>query len=95
MLVSKTRDLSSILDGPALTDIKNITNTSAASGCVSINDCTLSYCFVKSRSSGYSSVRLECLLWEQEVVSSNLAIPTNWREQLSRRRDCLLSRSFG
>lgn len=26
--------------------------------------------------SGYSSARLECLLWEQEVVSSNLAIPT-------------------
>ena len=25
---------------------------------------------------GCSSARLECLLWEQEVVSSNLAIPT-------------------
>ena len=27
---------------------------------------------------GYSSARLECLLWEQEVVSSNLAIPTGY-----------------
>ncbi len=26
---------------------------------------------------GSSSARLECLLWEQEVVSSNLAYPTN------------------
>ena len=27
--------------------------------------------------SGYSVVRLSRLLWEQEVASSNLAIPTN------------------
>ena len=27
---------------------------------------------------GSSSARLECLLWEQEVVSSNLAYPTKW-----------------
>ena len=26
---------------------------------------------------GSSSARLECLLWEQEVVSSNLAYPTS------------------
>ena len=31
---------------------------------------------------GYSSARLECLLWEQEVVSSNLAIPTKERYNL-------------
>ena len=30
----------------------------------------------KRKSAGCSSARLECLLWEQEVVSSNLAIPT-------------------
>ena len=30
----------------------------------------------KKKHSGFSSARLECLLWEQEVVSSNLAIPT-------------------
>ena len=29
---------------------------------------------------GCSSARLECLLWEQEVVSSNLAIPTNQKK---------------
>ena len=33
----------------------------------------------KIECSGYSSARLECLLWEQEVVSSNLAIPTRKR----------------
>ena len=31
----------------------------------------------KRKCAGCSSARLECLLWEQEVVSSNLAIPTN------------------
>ena len=30
----------------------------------------------KRKCAGCSSARLECLLWEQEVVSSNLAIPT-------------------
>ena len=29
-----------------------------------------------TRFTGSSSARLECLLWEQEVVSSNLAYPT-------------------
>ena len=32
---------------------------------------------LKRKCAGCSSARLECLLWEQEVVSSNLAIPTN------------------
>ena len=31
------------------------------------------------RRAGSSSARLECLLWEQEVVSSNLAYPTGSR----------------
>ena len=31
---------------------------------------------------GSSSARLECLLWEQEVVSSNLAYPTESRVAL-------------
>ena len=31
-----------------------------------------------SKATGSSSARLECLLWEQEVVSSNLAYPTKW-----------------
>ena len=34
----------------------------------------------KRKCAGCSSARLECLLWEQEVVSSNLAIPTNQEE---------------
>ena len=33
---------------------------------------------------GSSSARLECLLWEQEVVSSNLAYPTENRVSLTR-----------
>ena len=33
--------------------------------------------FRERKCAGCSSARLECLLWEQEVVSSNLAIPTN------------------
>ena len=33
----------------------------------------------REKAAGCSSARLECLLWEQEVVSSNLAIPTNHR----------------
>ena len=36
----------------------------------------------KRKCAGCSSARLECLLWEQEVVSSNLAIPTNQQERL-------------
>ncbi len=36
--------------------------------------------FRKRKCAGCSSARLECLLWEQEVVSSNLAIPTNLRK---------------
>ena len=35
--------------------------------------------FRERKCAGCSSARLECLLWEQEVVSSNLAIPTNHR----------------
>ena len=34
----------------------------------------------EKEATGSSSARLECLLWEQEVVSSNLAIPTNLRK---------------
>ena len=34
----------------------------------------------REKAAGCSSARLECLLWEQEVVSSNLAIPTNPKE---------------
>ena len=34
----------------------------------------------REKVAGCSSARLECLLWEQEVVSSNLAIPTNQKE---------------
>ena len=34
----------------------------------------------REKAAGCSSARLECLLWEQEVVSSNLAIPTNQKE---------------
>ena len=34
----------------------------------------------EKEATGSSSARLECLLWEQEVVSSNLAIPTNRKE---------------
>ena len=30
----------------------------------------------EKEATGSSSARLECLLWEQEVVSSNLAYPT-------------------
>ena len=33
----------------------------------------------EKEATGSSSARLECLLWEQEVVSSNLAYPTNQR----------------
>ena len=36
----------------------------------------------KRKCAGCSSARLECLLWEQEVVSSNLAIPTNQTKPL-------------
>ena len=36
--------------------------------------------FRERKHAGCSSARLECLLWEQEVVSSNLAIPTNLRK---------------
>ena len=32
--------------------------------------------FRETQAAGSSSARLECLLWEQEVVSSNLAYPT-------------------
>ena len=35
----------------------------------------------EKEATGSSSARLECLLWEQEVVSSNLAIPTNQRKE--------------
>ena len=41
---------------------------------------------------GCSSARLECLLWEQEVVSSNLAIPTNQKKPL--KNEWLLSLSI-
>ena len=34
----------------------------------------------REKAAGCSSARLECLLWEQEVVSSNLAIPTNQKK---------------
>ena len=34
----------------------------------------------RRKHAGCSSARLECLLWEQEVVSSNLAIPTNQKQ---------------
>ena len=37
----------------------------------------------RRKHAGCSSARLECLLWEQEVVSSNLAIPTKPLEQSS------------
>ena len=43
----------------------------------------------EKEATGCSSARLECLLWEQEVVSSNLAIPTN-----RRKRDSVLSLFF-
>ena len=36
--------------------------------------------FRERKHAGCSSARLECLLWEQEVVRSNLAIPTNLRK---------------
>ena len=36
----------------------------------------------EKEATGCSSARLECLLWEQEVVSSNLAIPTNQKRNL-------------
>ena len=36
----------------------------------------------KKEATGSSSARLECLLWEQEVVSSNLAYPTNQKKPL-------------
>ena len=36
----------------------------------------------EKEATGCSSARLECLLWEQEVVSSNLAIPTNQKKPL-------------
>ena len=36
--------------------------------------------FRERKHAGCSSARLECLLWEQEVMSSNLAIPTNLRK---------------
>ena len=35
----------------------------------------------KRKCAGCSSARLECLLWEQEFVISNLAIPTNQEEK--------------
>ena len=38
----------------------------------------------KRKCAGCSSARLECLLWEQEVVSSNLAIPTNQQRNFKR-----------
>ena len=44
--------------------------------------------FRERKCAGCSSARLECLLWEQEVVSSNLAIPTN------QKRNSQLSFSF-
>ena len=40
---------------------------------------------VYKHAAGSSSARLECLLWEQEVVSSNLAYPTCEKEIESRR----------
>lgn len=33
--------------------------------------------FLQPQKTGYSVVRLSRLLWEQEVASSNLAIPTS------------------
>ncbi len=36
----------------------------------------------EKEATGSSSARLECLLWEQEVVSSNLAYPTNQKKPL-------------
>ena len=38
--------------------------------------------FRERKCAGCSSARLECLLWEQEVVSSNLAYPTNQKKPL-------------
>ena len=38
----------------------------------------------EKEATGSSSARLECLLWEQEVVSSNLAYPTNQKKPLKR-----------
>ena len=79
MLVSKTRDLSSILDRPA----KKLRQLCGRSGsCVRISSneqVYISSLFYNTEGhTGYSSVRLERLFWEQEVVSSNLAIPTNF-----------------
>ena len=37
----------------------------------------------EKEATGSSSARLECLLWEQEVVSSNLAYPTNQKKPLN------------
>ena len=41
----------------------------------------------EKEAAGCSSARLECLLWEQEVVSSNLAIPTNQNERMCQNID--------
>ena len=48
--------------------------------------------FRERKCAGCSSARLECLLWEQEVVSSNLAIPTNQKKPL--KNEWLLSLSI-
>ena len=45
-------------------------------GQVQVSECACSFLFMMLASTGYSSVRLECMLWEHDVVSSNLAIPT-------------------
>ena len=40
----------------------------------------------KNNYTGCSSVRLECLVWDQEVVGSNPAIPTNIKKSISNDR---------
>ena len=57
--------------------------------------------FLQPQKTGYSVVRLSRLLWEQEVASSNLAIPTeevpqlNWIEQLPSKQQVLRSSRSG
>ena len=46
---------------------------------ISIKSSTFAPAFENEGAAGSSSARLECLLWEQEVVSSNLAYPTESR----------------
>ena len=83
MLVSKTRDLSSILDRPA----KNLYTTEQRQyfKIISVNKCTSVHCFITSCATGYSSARQNATFGMQRSsvriwlsrLKNNLIIRTN------------------